>query len=130
MSEITEVEYENLNVISTNDGFNVQIKVLIQYGGTNKSDVISLMSSVAKNYFKSISLMETLKLIQNAHSSDFKDLLQTEFSNHQLSLIDLHFSTIDAVEQSKVEIDVSADPSLEGRKEQKKKGLLGKLRKK
>lgn len=113
--------------MTTNDGFDLNIKSLIRYSGTHEFDVFDLINVVALNYFKSISLMDSLKLIDETHSTKFKKKLQEEFFNHQLNLTDLYFFTIDATENLKTEIDSSIDPKLELRPGQKKKGRFGRF---
>ncbi|OLS20088.1 MAG: hypothetical protein HeimC2_38890 [Candidatus Heimdallarchaeota archaeon LC_2] len=130
MTEIAHFIYKSNAPIETSDNYFLQIKAHIEFNAKNNEKLQSTINSSSMKFFKSLSLFEALKLLEDIQGEVYMSYYNTVKDNCLTNHIEIKkfiLTTIDAVQiNSKVDqINVEINPELEGKK--KKRGLFGKL---
>ena len=130
MTEIAHFTYESNAPIETSDNYFLQIKAHIEFQGNNYEKLQSTINASSIKFFKSLSLFDALRLLENIEgdiSMNYTNCVKDNCLTNQIEVNKFVLTTIDAVQirGKEDQINFAINPELEGKK--KKRGLLGKL---
>ena len=130
MTSPAEFTYESNEQIITSDSYSIKIKAQIEYSSKSTERIQSVINSASIAFFKTVTLMDALSLIENRDSNvsrNYHQSIITEGDQNELTIIKIVLITIDGIysENEGDEIKIELDPKLEGKK--RKKGLRGRL---
>ena len=130
MTEIAHFIYESDAPIETSDNYSLQIKAHVQYNGDNREKLQTTINSSSIAFFRSLSLFDALRLLENnegeAHKN-YRNSVRDNCLTNQIEVQKFVLTTIDAIQISGEDDKINFEINPELERKMKKKGLLRKL---
>lgn len=129
MVEVAQLAYESNENINTSDKFVVNIKARVEYEINSEELLIKTLDQISIDFFKHLSLLESLNLMEHGESNQTQKYIQNITENCKrkgYNILKFTLTTMEALQvEELVPVNLEIYPELEGKK--KKKGLRGRL---